>query len=168
MLEQIALANVIGKILNLPASVTTGPNAAMERGLNVLANPHALPLWRLAEMISPDGTLRDVVKKVMADLGSTNPSGSPSESSLPYKKLLLSLLPHEFRDVVDFGVTEYIRDPKALSQYVESNLDVKQLVGEASTRLLAVNKPYRCQVCDMPFLSNKQSADISCPFCEKT
>lgn len=166
MLEQIALANVIGKILNLPASAAEGPGAAEVRGLTALANPRALPLWQIAEKIAPNGTLRDVFVRLYKDLGSVGSAEALMGSGLPYKSMLLGMLPSGVRDSVEFGVTEYIRDPKALSDYIEDNLDVKRLADGAREVLATTKRPYRCAKCTMPFFSTQRAADISCPFCE--
>lgn len=168
MFQQLAMASFFSKLLKLPASVTAGPEAALKAGVKLLARPGMETFWRFAEVTAPQGTLGDVLNIVMKDFEHGNDGIDKIVARIaPVKTFVLDKLPPKVRDIADFGITEYQRDPKALSAYIEENLDMK-MVSRAVTNVISDPVAYRCPDCELPFFSNLNPSDIICPHCNES
>lgn len=165
MIQQIALARLLGKILSLPSSAATGPEEAKRLGLNVLARPELVGVWAIAERIAPDGKLSDVLSRVVSALKTPDGQQQLLAQALPVKDLVIGALPRSLQGPADFIVSEHSRDPEALKAYLAESFDPKEVV-EYIAGKVAVSKPYRCPACDLPFFSSLPSQDVSCPHCE--
>lgn len=165
MIQQIALARLLGKLLALPASPSAGPESAREAGFHVLARPEFAGLWAMAERLAPNGTLNDVLTNVVSAYKTPEGKRELLETALSVKDLVIGALPQSFRGPVDFIVTGHGSDPEGLQAYIAESFNPRGVIDHV-VGAIAVSKPYRCPNCDMPFFSSLPSTDITCPYCE--
>lgn len=165
MIQQIALARLLGKLLALPASPPAGPEAAREAGFHVLARPEFAGFWAVAERLAPNGTLNDVLANVVSAYKTPEGKRELLETVLSVKDLVIGALPQPLQGPVDFIVTGHGSDPEGLQTYIAESFNPRGVIDHV-VGAIAVSKPYRCPDCDMPFFSSLPSTDISCPHCE--